>query len=141
MYPSNILVYIAGVLPQTLVQGLRPELITTMETACLWQMLPPEIRLMILDCVAHGYDEKFEPFARAGYATVCKDWQAFWERWTFKRLIICQGNLSDLKRLLHRVKSRLDYVEHLWLRIRLEEHDGIIKHSLEDGDTISRSVI
>lgn len=81
----------------------------------VWGKLPAEIWLMILEVAAHGNSEESGPYARAGYAGVCKDWQLFWEVKTFKRVILNQDRLYDLDRIIPRKTTRtVNYVEYIW---------------------------
>jgi len=78
---------------------------------------------MILDTLVQGHNTKCEPYARASYASVCQEWQEFWEKKTFQRLILDPERLLDLDRVVHsKNQQRIDHIEHLWLRIKLEEY-------------------
>ncbi|KAF5624913.1 hypothetical protein F52700_9288 [Fusarium sp. NRRL 52700] len=72
--------------------------------------LPPEIQDMILQEVPR------EP-SIAGYATVCKSWQDFFERKTFRSLVITKDDMRCLSRYL--VPRRQAFVRHIWYRIYL----------------------
>jgi hypothetical protein len=81
----------------------------------LWGKLPAEIRLIILDMVAKDHSTKSEPYACAAYASVCQEWQDFWEKETFQQLILDPERLLDLDRVVHRKNQRrIDRIEHLW---------------------------
>ncbi|KAF4954862.1 hypothetical protein FGADI_4964 [Fusarium gaditjirri] len=72
--------------------------------------LPPEIQDMILQDVSR------EP-STAPYATVCKSWQNFFERKTFRSFAIEQEQLRCLSR--HLTPRRQAFVKHIWYRIHL----------------------
>ncbi|KAH6886436.1 hypothetical protein B0T10DRAFT_576259 [Thelonectria olida] len=79
---------------------------------------PPEIRCMVLKHVADGYDSTAEPGARAGYASVCREWQPVFEHRNFRRLKLSQADLPDFEQLmnLEHNKRRQSYVEHIAFR-------------------------
>jgi hypothetical protein len=92
---------------------------------------------MIFRIVADEYSFMSEPYARAGYARVCGEWQSFFEERNFRRLVIGQDRISDLERILA-TNNRRDSVEHLFLRIRLSEYDCTVCQSAENTSTIRR---
>ncbi len=102
-----------------------------------WTNLPPEIRLMILGTVAEDYRFNSEPYARAGYASVCQEWQQVFEPRNFQRLVLDQARISDLKIFMGKKanRHRRDYVEHLFLRVKLSEYDCTVCQSKEDDET------
>ncbi|KAL1858867.1 hypothetical protein VTK73DRAFT_7783 [Phialemonium thermophilum] len=106
----------------------------------VWGALAAEIRLMILECAALAHREQSEPRARVGYATVCREWRAFWEKETFRRIIVHQHRVHDLDSFVGRPDaSRVDYVEHIWLRVELDEYGCDACQVLEDGATLRRN--
>ncbi|KAI0101813.1 hypothetical protein GGR51DRAFT_550752 [Nemania sp. FL0031] len=105
--------------------------------AC-WKELPLEIRIMILEKVAEGYSFTSEPYARAGYARVCREWQPFFERQNFQRLVLDQERLSEFELVMNTCQRR-DYLKHLFLRIRLDEYDCTVCQSQEDSKTTKKN--
>jgi hypothetical protein len=96
-----------------------------------WRRLPAEIRSTILEMVAEDYRFKSEPYARAGYASVCREWQPVFEKRYFQRLVLDQERISSLEQFIGK-KARRDYLEHLLLRVRLNEYDCTVCQSKED---------
>lgn len=85
------------------------------------------------------YNHKTEPYARAGYASVCKTWHPFFEELNFERLIVDSERLLDLDKIVRGNKrQRIQDIRHLWLRIKLGEYDCDACQSVEDATTIQR---
>lgn len=99
--------------------------------------MPAEIRWVILEMVAEEYSFKSEPYACAGYASVCRDWQPVFEQRNFQRLVVDQERIPDLERFIG-INHRRDYLQHLFLRIRLDEYDCTVCQSQEDHETIKK---
>jgi len=76
---------------------------------------------MIYGLIEENHDAKTEPLARAGYASVCREWQFFFEPHNFQRLVIDQDRLRNLDKFTK--GSRRAFVKHVWLLIRLDEYD------------------
>ncbi|KAK2765372.1 hypothetical protein FQN54_008218 [Arachnomyces sp. PD_36] len=88
-----------------------------------WDHLPPEIQLMILETLAQDSRSDITGSRKvcfASYATVCKEWQAVFERRNFQRLTLDLECLKDFKKIARRQKK---FLRHIWLRIRLEPYD------------------
>ncbi|KAK3363776.1 hypothetical protein B0T25DRAFT_492724 [Lasiosphaeria hispida] len=78
-----------------------------------WHTLPAELQQMILQFLTPTYLEIFQsedPYVRAGYARVCREWQWFFEPVTFRRLLLDQDRTSDLDKFTSRVIQRRSYV-------------------------------
>ncbi|KAB5511730.1 hypothetical protein GE09DRAFT_1267827 [Coniochaeta sp. 2T2.1] len=86
-----------------------------------WLALPPEIRIMVLALVEKDHCFRTEPYARAGYASVTREWQAYFEPLNFHRLVVDQDRLGELKRITSG-GYRHRFVKHLFLRLRLQEN-------------------
>ena len=100
-----------------------------------WTRLPAEISLMILDIVAEDYRfQSSKPRVRAGYATVCREWQPVFEQWNFQRLLLDQERICNLEEFTGKNRRR-DYVEHLFLCVRLDEYDCAVCQFKEDDNT------
>ena len=99
-----------------------------------WGRLPAEIRHIILKTVADNYLFVSEPYVRAGYASVCREWQPVFESRNFQRLVLDQERVRDLERFVGS-NYRRDYLEHLFLRVRLGEYDCTVCQSHEDSKT------
>jgi hypothetical protein len=97
-----------------------------------WSRLPEEMRLQVLETLAHSSNGKH---GLTNYALVCKSWKSIFEKANFSHLILHQSDLDDLAKIPKRVRP---YVKHIWLRIELEEYHptlstGLIKpERLED---------
>lgn len=55
------------------------------------------------------------------YATVCREWQYFFERTNFQRLTVHQSDLLELGRIVQ--GQRRMFVKWIWLRLELPEYD------------------
>ena len=93
--------------------------------ASFWRSLPPEIRLSILECIIPRYgleetttDRGFPPASLR--ATVCKEWQDFFERRTFRRMGLRANDLETFsKTILGGNAVRLNYMSNVSLTIKL----------------------
>src|SRR6266536_6060204 len=105
-----------------------------------WRRLPAEIRLMILEIVGEDYRFKSELYTRAGYASVCREWQPVFEQRNFQRLVLDQERISGLEQCMGKkaTRHRRDYLEHLFLRVRLDKYDCTVCQSKEDDKTIRK---
>jgi hypothetical protein len=99
-----------------------------------WNTLPIEVRLIILELVAEDYHFNSKPYARAGYASVCQEWQPVFEQRNFRRLILDQERISGLEQFMC-TQYRRDYLEHLSLRVRLPKYDCTVCQLPEDKKT------
>lgn len=83
---------------------------------------------------------------RAAYAAVCSDWQAFFEKISFRKLVLHDGDLDYFEEIVKRrvksektvrrrsrgqqaaevlasTKSRMPRIQHIWLRAELLNYD------------------
>jgi len=102
-----------------------------------WKKLPAEIRSMILEMVAEAYRFKSEQYVLAGYARVCREWQPVFEQRNFQRPVLDQERICDLEQIMG-TRQRRDYLEHLFLRVRLNDYDCRVCKSKEDNITIRK---
>lgn len=106
-----------------------------------WTRLPAEISLMILNKVVEDY--KFQPSTphlRAGYATVCREWQPVFEQQNFRRLVLNYDRIRNLEEFTAK-NQRRGYLEQIFLHVRLDEYDCSVCQTKEDDDTKNRLVI
>lgn len=102
-----------------------------------WMNLPPEIRCMILKLVVEDYTfDSDQPYCRAGYASVCKEWQPVFEKRNFRRIVVDQERIFSLKQII--TSQRQNYLEHMFLRVRLSEYDCTVCQSKADDETIQK---
>ena len=90
-------------------------------------LLPVELRRMILTLVrfpisGRSHDGLGSPKV-AGFATVCKEWQALFESHTFRRLVLDADSLDEFGTIIRRHNIRLGYLRKLWLRVQLAKYD------------------
>ncbi|KAM0255675.1 hypothetical protein ACHAQJ_005519 [Trichoderma viride] len=81
-----------------------------------WSRLPEEMRLQVLETLAHSSNGKH---GLTNYALVCKKWKSTFEKANFSRLILHQSDLDHLPKIPKRCRP---YVKHIWLRIELDEY-------------------
>ncbi|KAH6706408.1 hypothetical protein BKA61DRAFT_679588 [Leptodontidium sp. MPI-SDFR-AT-0119] len=103
-----------------------------------WLRLPAEIRCMIFRIVAQDYRFSEDKNSRAGYASLCREWQGVFEPWNFRRLILDQDRIFGLVDYMSKktTEHRREYVAHILLRVRLDEYDCSVCQTREDDDTI-----
>lgn len=92
-----------------------------------WHRLPRELRLIILSYLArrqgptnHVESPSEDVDHVAKYATVCRDWQEYFENILFQKVTVHQ---RDLARLGEISPCRTERIRHLWLRIELLPYD------------------
>jgi hypothetical protein len=93
-----------------------------------WALLPPEIRLLILE-------EVLRQGRHGSCAAVCSEWKAFFEPLNFYRLELQVPCLEQLCRMTTRT-ARL--VREIRLNIELPRYSCLSCHSYESGSRISR---
>jgi hypothetical protein len=105
-----------------------------------WRRLPAEIRSMILEMVAEDYRFKSKPYARAGYASICREWQLVFEHRNFQRLVLGQERISSFEQFIGKeaTRQRRGYLEHLFLRVKLNGYNCTVCQSKEDYGTIRK---
>ncbi|OBT73087.1 hypothetical protein VF21_07606 [Pseudogymnoascus sp. 05NY08] len=90
-----------------------------------WTNLPAEVRMMIFGIVVKDYRFRSDGYARAGYASVCRD-------------DVDQDRIGDFERIMgnETTKYRRDYLEHLFLRIKFDDYDCSVCQLKEDDETM-----
>jgi hypothetical protein len=102
-----------------------------------WASLPAELRLMVLSHLID--DDTKAPYTNSLLATVCREWQWFFEKRNFRELVLSQRHLNDFDRLLKRKHSyRLAYVKKLRFKVLLDKYDCDSCQTGEDEPTIRR---
>ncbi|KAF5689861.1 hypothetical protein FDENT_4175 [Fusarium denticulatum] len=87
-----------------------------------WSSLPVELRLQIFGYVAGK--QKHRATDLAPYACVSPEWQNYFERITFRRLLIDNSQLDRFSKATEGEKAmRLSYIRYLCLRIKLQDYD------------------
>lgn len=110
-----------------------------------WFQLPSPVQDIILKELAGNYDgvSKEDGQRRAAYATVCPEWQTFFETRSFRKLVLHASDLSDFAKIVKRragggkrrksgpkrrklvagatssTVSCMPQIQHIWLRIEL----------------------
>ncbi|KAK1238014.1 hypothetical protein MKX08_002593 [Trichoderma sp. CBMAI-0020] len=88
-----------------------------------WASTPAEVRRLILGFVClprpgeHCNDLGFPKVAR--FASVCSEWQAFFEARLFRRLVLNPDSVDAFDAIIRRKGVRLGYIRKLWLRVEL----------------------
>lgn len=100
---------------------------STITRTTSWASTPLEIRQLILGfvclprpgeyCNNLGYPKV------ARFASVCSEWQAFFEVRTFRRLVLNPNSLDDFGAIIRRKGVRLGYIRKLWLRVELPNYE------------------
>ncbi|KAF4992349.1 hypothetical protein FDECE_13745 [Fusarium decemcellulare] len=110
-----------------------------------WDSLPPELRLRVLRCVVMGH-EGIETTATLGFgkasslATVSREWQCFFEKETFRRLALTSSDLTTFSRVVRGKNAvRLNYINHLWLNVKLTEYTQRIYDRPESATNIGKN--
>ncbi|KAI2614923.1 hypothetical protein GGR54DRAFT_324318 [Hypoxylon sp. NC1633] len=98
-----------------------------------WSKLIPDIRLKIFDILAQNCDDNGTGYVGEGseardssksglaaYASVSKEWQSFFEKRLYSRLVVTQSCLEGFETHIHRQKA---LVKHIFLRIDLPNYN------------------
>ncbi|KAF5689344.1 hypothetical protein FCIRC_1448 [Fusarium circinatum] len=86
-----------------------------------WSSLPVELRLQIFGYVAG--EQKSRTTGLVPYACVSSEWQDYFERFTFRRLLIDNSQLTRFLKMTDGEKAaRLSYIRYLCLRIKLQDY-------------------
>ncbi|KAK2589739.1 hypothetical protein QQS21_012578 [Conoideocrella luteorostrata] len=105
-----------------------------------WVTLPVEIRQMILSLLVLPISSKrYNGLAQPGvaqFATVCREWQVFFESCTFRRLVLDFDSLAEFNAIIRRDDARLRYIRKLWLRVQLSKYECPDCDEPEDQKTI-----
>ncbi|EGR48441.1 uncharacterized protein TRIREDRAFT_107866 [Trichoderma reesei QM6a] len=100
---------------------------SSMDKAASWTRLPVELRQKILNFVGSPFSgRQYDGLASpklAPFATVCREWQVFFETCTFRRLVLDPDSLARFDTIIRRRDSRLGYIRKLWLRIKLSTYN------------------
>lgn len=84
-------------------------------TPASWASLPAELRLQILEPIAHQ-----KPPGWSSLASVCKEWQLVFEKENFKKLKI---GSRDLRKFADIVSPRRRHlIRHIWLEVELRRY-------------------
>ncbi|VUC20986.1 unnamed protein product [Clonostachys rosea] len=108
-----------------------------LEARVAWCRLPPEIRIMILQVVWLSTTSKSpSPTSQkltledlksehgiSSLATVCLEWKAFFEKCTFKQLVLDQSDLASFQVAVEKEPHRLGNIKYLLFGIKLPEYD------------------
>lgn len=104
-----------------------------------WNRLPIELQDMILErSLWQTHSEAGSLTGKrqlAGFSTVCRDWQDFFERKSFKRLTLkTQDDIETFGALVQ--GRRRAYVEWIWLRVELPMYDCQQCHRLDTREDV-----
>lgn len=107
------------------------------QTHASWLNLPPEMRFEILDLVSqddrdprHTWCTK--PDRLSPYATVCSEWQTFFEKVTFRHLLVDNTALEDFGRIMSgKNTDRTSNLRHMLFVIVLPGYSCPSCHKLE----------
>ncbi|PTB42557.1 hypothetical protein M441DRAFT_165917 [Trichoderma asperellum CBS 433.97] len=98
-----------------------------------WRSLPAEVRIMILDRIvwSGAADGNI-----TGYATVSREWQAYFEPLSFRRLVLNHSRVADFGKL---TRNRKWMVKHIWLRVELPRYHCPRSGHIETPDQTQRN--
>ncbi|KJK86663.1 hypothetical protein H633G_09482 [Metarhizium anisopliae BRIP 53284] len=117
------------------------------QTYATWLDLPPELRFEILNLVSQGDgNDRLDfyggerPDRLASYATVCSEWQSFFEKMTFRHLLVDDTAVQEFARIMSGKNARrTTYVRHLLFLIVLPGYSCPSCHKLESWFDIYRN--
>ncbi|KAF5630107.1 hypothetical protein F52700_7465 [Fusarium sp. NRRL 52700] len=95
---------------------------TTRRRPIEWSSLPVELRPQIFGHVVGK--QKYRTTKLTPYVCVSSEWQDYFERFTFRRLLIDNSQLVRFSKITDGEKAvRLSYIHYLCLRIKLQDYD------------------
>ncbi|RFN50636.1 hypothetical protein FIE12Z_5080 [Fusarium flagelliforme] len=113
--------------------------------ASSWKSLPPEIRLLVLEYIIPRYGLEETTIVR-GFppasllATVCKEWQGFFEKETFLKMDLEATDLYTFSRtILGENVIRLNYMTRVVLTIKLATYTWLITGEPESATTVTHN--
>lgn len=97
---------------------------------------------MIFDEIYYDPNRLPEHHVLAKCASICSDWQDYFEGLTFARLILTQSCLPNLRNVFRGEgkEHRQEITSILWLRTILDNYDCNVCQMAEDEETIERYV-
>ena len=104
-----------------------------------WVDLPLELQSSILKAVSENHCQSFgrRAYSLSPFASVCLDWQFFFEKITFGRLTFDDSMLKEFDEMVQgQNKIRLTYIKHIWLQIKLPKYTCAACFEPEDALTI-----
>ncbi|OIW24609.1 hypothetical protein CONLIGDRAFT_685569 [Coniochaeta ligniaria NRRL 30616] len=113
-----------------------------------WNDLPPELRFMIWKVLAGDArkSKNMQQHQRTGYATVCRQWRAYFEKLNFRHLTLSPACIFDLNDRVSRY-SRL-MVQHICLRVELPQYHcrachgfDMEENSLENNRILTDAIV
>ncbi|UKZ68383.1 uncharacterized protein TrAtP1_009422 [Trichoderma atroviride] len=100
---------------------------STITRTTSWASMPAEVRQLILGFVCLPKPGErcnslgFPKVAR--FASVCLEWQAFFEARLFRRLVLNPDSVDAFDAIVRRDDVRLGYIQKLWLRVNLSNYE------------------
>ncbi|RFU32270.1 hypothetical protein B7463_g4081, partial [Scytalidium lignicola] len=106
-----------------------------------WEYLPPELRTIVLGLLLANLNEETTIPPRyhilSAYATVCREWQYFFERRNFRTLTLHQSDLPEFNSIVQ--GQRRFFLQWIWLRLELPEYDCRLCNKPESTVEINRN--
>lgn len=120
-------------------EAMKVESPSSVPRATPWASLPVEVRQMIFSLVSSPISEEryrgLRSSKMARFATVCREWQVFFETCIFRRLVLGPNTLDNFDTIIRRNDTRLGYIRKLWLRIQLPKYGCLDCDQAEDEAT------
>ncbi|KAJ4252595.1 hypothetical protein NW757_006036 [Fusarium falciforme] len=93
-----------------------------------WRLLPEELRLIILEMLAHDpapkNETKLSRYPLTQYSLVCRDWQIFFERLLYRHITLDQASPWDFEHIVCRQRC---FVKHIRLNIDMKAFDRLAR--------------
>ncbi|EXM14373.1 hypothetical protein RAB80_009956 [Fusarium oxysporum f. sp. vasinfectum] len=91
-------------------------------STCEWSSLPVQLQLQIFGYVAEKQEYRATDLSR--WTCVSSEWQDYFEKFTFRRLLIDNSQLAKFFKVTKGEKAlRLLYIRYLCLRIKIHDYD------------------
>ncbi|KAL7801951.1 hypothetical protein V8C43DRAFT_312808 [Trichoderma afarasin] len=97
-----------------------------------WKDLPLELKWQIFEAIPKAWPYQ----STANYAAVNREWQYYFEKKTFRTLVLNYSDIDDLRQI---VRGREDIIKRIWLRIQPPAWECFTCGILEPFDQLARN--
>ncbi|OPB37575.1 hypothetical protein A0O28_0044870 [Trichoderma guizhouense] len=97
-----------------------------------WKDLPLELKWQIFEAIPKAWPYQ----SIANYAAVNREWQYYFEKKTFRTLVLNYSDIDDLRQI---VRGREDIIKRIWLRIQPPAWECFTCGILEPFDQLARN--
>ncbi|QYS95065.1 hypothetical protein H0G86_002380 [Trichoderma simmonsii] len=97
-----------------------------------WKDLPPELKYQIFEAIPKAWPYQ----STAKYAAVNREWQYYFEKKTFRTLVLDYSCVDDFRQI---ARGREDIIKRIWLRIQPPKWRCFTCGTLEPSEQLARN--